>query len=417
MIIASVLVGCVVIGLLFWRDRAHTRTLADGSRLVLSGVRVGRTNVYLHGTFLSRSFGRFAPSNGWSVGTLKIARPTKVTVNSWRDSDVLSARFQLFPVSARADDFLKEPFYRKFRLLVIGDDGFSYVQEFQTQYQFKQYPDGIYAYLHAQKWPRTSRQIRIRLEERSSASNRDFREVASFTVRNPRRVEAENWPVSQPFRTNLPGNVDVEIGELLVRTIPIHPTDIWEHTAELPVRFTRNGQVLTNWGIHSGPMRDATGNPDLFTFSKIVTNGWSVFRIFRPLDPKHPWRFDVNFALDSNYPETNLFVFDAPWPMTGTISTNIAGELVSIGYVNTDMLAVELPGKPPHLRMSFVDTVDEQGKNLDERAGSWRQHGFWKLLSVRSQKQVNVRATIAIHPNYPASFILQPRYEVEGASN
>jgi hypothetical protein len=411
-IVAVVLVSCVVTGLLLWRDDAQTYTLPDGSRLVLSRVRVGRTNVYLHGSFLSRSIGRFVPSNGLSIAKIKIARPTKVTVNTWSDSnDVLSAQFKLFPASGRADDFLKEPFYRKFRLLVIGDDGFSYVHEFHSPHEFKKYPDGIYAYLHARTWPRTSHHVRIRLEERSSSSHRDFREVATFTVRNPQRVEAERWPVSQPFRTNLPGNVEVEVGELVVREGAIHSSDIWENTAELPVRFTSDGQVLTNWGIHYGPMRDATGNPDWFGAIKVFTNGWTVYRMHRVLDPKCPWRFDVNFALDSSYAETNLFVFDAPWPMSGKISTNFAGLPVTIGYVNTDMLAVGLPGKPPHLRLSFVRAMDDEGKNLAEWSGSWTQHDFWKMLSVRSQKQVSVRATVAIHPNYPASFTLQPRYE------
>src|SRR5687768_10112762 len=151
--IAFVLVSCVVIALLLWRDDAQNRNLSDGSRLVLSGVRVGRTNVYLHGTFLSRSIGRFVHSNGWSIAKIKIARPTKVTVNAWSDSDVLSAQFRLVPESGRADDFLNEPFYRKFRLLVIGDDGFSYVHEFHRPYAFKQYDDGIYGFLHAQTWP------------------------------------------------------------------------------------------------------------------------------------------------------------------------------------------------------------------------------------------------------------------------
>jgi hypothetical protein len=411
-IIAFVLVACVVAGLLLWRDQAQTRTLSDGSRLVLSGVRVGRTNVYLHGGFLSRSIGRFVPSNGLSIAKITIAPPTKVTVSAWSGSnDVLSARFQLYPESGRADDFLKEPFYRKFRLLVIGDDGFSYVHEFHQPYDFKKYDDGIYGYLYARTWPRTSHRLRIRLEERSTGSSRDFREVATFVIKNPQRVEAERWTVTQPFRTNLPGDVDVEVGELVVREGAIHSSDIWENTAELPVRFTSDGQVLTNWGIHSGPMRDATGNPDWFGGIKIFTNGWTVYRMHRVLDPKCPWRFDVNFALDSNYPETNLFEFDAPWPMRGKISTNFGGLPVTIGYVNSDMLAVGLPGKPPHLRLSFVKALNDDGKDLNQFTGSWTQHDFWKMLSMRSQKQVNVRATVAIHPNYPATFTLQPRHE------
>jgi len=410
----SVLVACVVIGLLLWRDDdAQTFTLPDGSRFVLSKVRVGRTNVYLHGSFLSKSIGRFVPSNGLSIATFKIAPPKKVMVNAWSESgDILSARFQFFPASGRTDDGSDEWFYREFRLLVTGDDGFSYVHEFQRPHELKIYPDGIYGYLHAATWPRTSARITIRLEHRSSESSRDYRELATFMVKNPRRVEAEIWPVPQPFRTNLPGDVDVEIGEMVVRkNTTTYAGDIWEHMAELPVRFTCNGQVLTNWGIQYGPITDATGNRDFFSAIKVFTNEWTVYRLFRVLDPKVPWRFDISFALDSNYSQTNLFDFDAPWPMKGKISTNLAGVPVTIGYVYTDMLDVELPTKPPYLRLSFVKAIDDDGKDLNAVAASWRQHGFSRKLSVRNQKTVNVRATIAIHPNYPTSFTLQPRHE------
>jgi hypothetical protein len=413
LIMAFVLVSCVVIiGLLLWRDDAQTFTLPDGSRFVLSKVRVGRTNVYLHGSFLSKSIGRFVPSNGLSIATFKIEPPKKVMVNAWSDSgDILSARLQFFPASGSPEKGSDEWFYREFRLLVIGDDGFSYVHEIQRQHELKIYPDGIYGYLRAATWPRTSSRITIRLEQRSSPSSRDFREVATFVVKNPQRVEAEQWPVTQQFRTNLPGNVDVELGELVVREAAIYPGDIWENTAELPVRFRSNGQVLTNWGVHYGPIKDASGNRDSFGAIKVFTNGWTVYRIFRVLDPKVPWRFDVHFALDSNYPQTNLFSFDAPWPMNGKISTNLAGVPVTIDYVNTDMLAVELPGKPPHLRLSFVKASDDEGRDFGSRGGSWSQHGFWKSLSVGNQKTVNVRATVAIHPNYPVSFTLQPRHQ------
>src|SRR5687768_6963504 len=119
-IVAFVLVACVVIGLLLWRDDdAQTFTLPDGSRLVLSKVRVGRTNVYLHGSFLSKALGRFVHSNGLSIAKIKIARPTRVIVYPWSDSDdVLSAQFQFVPAPGRSDYILDKPFYRKFRLLV-----------------------------------------------------------------------------------------------------------------------------------------------------------------------------------------------------------------------------------------------------------------------------------------------------------
>src|SRR5688572_18910767 len=128
--VGLVLLAGVGIGLLFWSDRSQTRRLPDGSRLVFSGVRIGRTNVYPHGTLLTKSIGRFAPSNGWTIGNITLAPPKEVRVKSGSDSEILSAQLKLYPASGRADDFLKPAFYRKFRLLLIGDDGFSFVHEF-----------------------------------------------------------------------------------------------------------------------------------------------------------------------------------------------------------------------------------------------------------------------------------------------
>jgi hypothetical protein len=195
-----------------------------------------------------------------------------------------------------------------------------------------------------------------------------------------------------------------------VRTEPIHPSDIWEHTAEFPVRFTRAGQVMTNWGFLSDSrIADATGNKQAFSAIKSLTNGSISYRLWRPIDPLHPWRFDVHAGRDSEFPETNLFRFTIPWRMVGTHATNFAGVPVNISYVNTRMLAVGLPTQPKGLRVSFVSAIADDGATANEYSGSWSQHRFWRSLSER--KTSNIHATVAIHPNYPLSFTLQPRYE------
>jgi hypothetical protein len=62
--------------------------------------------------------------------------------------------------------------------------------------------------------------------------------------------------------------------------------------------------------------------------------------MFRPLDPTKAWRFQVNVALDSDFPATNLFSFTIPRTLTGTIQTNLGGFEVHIGYNNADWLNV-----------------------------------------------------------------------------
>jgi hypothetical protein len=408
----GVLAICVVIGFLVWRGDSTSRRLADGSTMVVSRVRVGHSNVYTHGNFLSKTVGRFAPTNGLTIAGSTIPRPTQVKQIAWlagtQNWEVLTAEVRLLPRSAQVDDFLKPPFYRKYRVVLIGDDGFTYVQEYQ---QFKQYPDGLFSYINANTFPRTSRRLHIRIDQRESSSTRDFREVAMFDVKNPKPIRPERWVVEKSPRIKVGTDVEVEVGELVVRSEPIHQSDMWEHIAILPLRFVTGGKVATNWGIHDTRVRDASGNFDYFGSLRSVTNDWVLYHGFRPLDPAQPWRFDVGFALAENFPETNLFSFEVSWPMAGTNQTNFGGLPVSICWVNTDMLAVELPGQPAAWRLTFVEARDAEGNDLNDRSGSWRQHGFWRLLKVRSSKGMKVSATVAIHPNYPATFILQPRHE------
>jgi hypothetical protein len=375
-------VVCVLLlTVVLWPEASCTRTLPDGTTFVLSGLRIGQSNVYVHGSFLSRSIGRLAPANGVQI-------------------------LGVLPGSPRESVFLKPPFYRKLRLLISADDGFAFVQDFQG---FSKQPDGIFAPIAANAFPRDARVLRIRMEDRDSASNRDWRELATFSLNNPRPARVETWPFTNSPRWMLPNGLQVEIGELVVRREPIHPSDIWQYLALLPIRITSKGEAITNWGIHNGTVKDASGNQDGFSFGKVVTNDWMIYRIFRPLDPAKVWRFKVGIALDSNFPATNLFSFEIPWPLKAPIQTNFGGVQAQIDFVNQDMLAVQLTNKPEGLRLAFVSASDPEGSNLDGFSGSWGQHSFWRMLKLA--KTTTVHATIAIHTNYPVEFTLKPRFE------
>lgn len=397
---------CLVVGLVLWPGNSSKQTLPDGTVLVMSGVKIGRTNVFTHGTWLSKTLGRFAPSNGVGIAGFKLERPAKVTYTSPEGRESLTAQLRLLPGSPRENAFMSPPFYRKFRLLISGDDDFAFVNEFD---RFRPFADGRFAYVSPSTFPRDSRLLRFRLEERDKSETRDWREVASFVVKNPEPARIEPWKTERHPRLKLADDLELEVGELVVRHEPIHPTDIWEYTGLLPVRVIQNGKVRTNWGLHSGPVRDASGNYDNFTFSKVITNDWMVYRMFRPLDPAKAWRFQVNVALDSDYPATNLFSFTIPRPLTSAIQTNLGGFQVSISYNEADWLSVGLVSRQAETRLTFVKALDDAGNNLDNWSGSWEQYSSWKSLKSPSSGQVHV--TVAIHRNYPVTFTVMPRLE------
>jgi hypothetical protein len=412
---ALILIATICIGFLIWRDNSSEQKLPDGTVLVLSGVKVGHRNNYSHGTRVSKVLSRLAPSNAIHVAGLKLQRPQLVGRSAPEGCELLTAELWLGPGSPQEKTFTSPPFYRKHRWLISGDDDgdFAFVNEFNES---RKYEDGLFSLICAETFPRTSPRLHFRLEERQTNNTRNWQEVATFVVNNPKRARVEPWKPEHSPRLKLADGLDAEIGELSIRHEPIHPTDIWEYTAFLPVRVFRNGQWATNWGIPGGQVRDATGNYESlnFGFTKRITNGWTEYRMHRPLDTSKVWKFRVSFARDSDYPATNLHSFTVTWPLTNAIHTNFSGLPVKIDFVNTDMLSVELTNNPAHLRLTLLSAVDDEGRNLDNWTGSWDQHRFWKMLKLERTappKPVRIHATVAIHANHEAEFMLKPRYE------
>jgi hypothetical protein len=402
-----ILLVFVLAALVWWfKGDAVEQKLADGSSLTLSGLKVGFTNEYTHGTFLSRTVGGFATTNGLNVAGWKISRPVSFKLPGPPGVEILSARMQLKEGPSSSSALLHPAFHRKYRIVISGEREFTIINDFSN---FQKQSDGLFSYIQLWNFPRDSRLIRIRLEERGDSQGRDWHPVATFVMKNPRRVRPAEWKPQPPPKLKLGPDLDVEVGEIVVKDEPPHPTDIWEHTCLLPLRFTSHGQVVTNYGLHDGNARDSVGNLGGIAGRRSVTNGWVFYHGFNPLDPALPWRLELNFALESDIPATNLYSFTLPWPMRTPLESDFGEWPARISFVNDKILAVELPGKPEDLRLTFVEAFDDDGNNLDNRSGSFGQHLFWRYLKV--QKPTRVHAVVALRRNYKAEFIIQPRYE------
>lgn len=415
-VIALVLVVVVTFSVfLLWRGDSVKRVLPDGTVLVLSGVQVGSSNVYVHGSTLSKMLGRLIPSNGITVAKIQLQRPKVLTMPAPEGEEHLTAELQLRARSPQENAFVSPPFYGKHRLLISSDDGsgFVFVKDLMD---FRAQPDGLFAPIYAWSYPRDAARLRFRLEERSAWETRDWREVATFVTRNPKQVQVAAWKPQVAPRLKLVDGLELEVGELKVSHVPVHPASIWDDTGFLNVRVLRNGVMATNWSIKDGKTWDAIGNYDSFSYgsTKRIMNDWMEYRVHRPLDPTKVWKFKVNIARDADYPATNLYSFTVTWPMTSVIQTNFGGNPVAIDFVNTDMLSVQMTNKPAQTRLTFVKAVDGSGADISARTGSWGQYGFWqslKLPRMAGATAVQVHATVAVHENYEAEFMLQPRYE------
>ena len=100
---------CGAIALLLWRDGSTTQVLPDGTVLVLSGLQVGRSNVYAHGSILSKALGRLVPSNGISVAKFKLERPQFVVMPAPEGEEILTAELRLGPGSPQEKEMIRTP--------------------------------------------------------------------------------------------------------------------------------------------------------------------------------------------------------------------------------------------------------------------------------------------------------------------
>jgi hypothetical protein len=277
---------------------------------------------------------------------------------------------------------------RQFRVLITADSGFSY-----GYYPVRNFPEAKYAYFTAHDWPRTSRLLRIRIEEESNPAG-SFRQVASFSVRNPKPTKPPQWTAERSLKATLSGSLEVEFGNLLARTRPREADEFGPDTGELRMRVIEGGETLTNWGISSDSgFSDSAGNTGGFGEVKWSRQGYGVYPLlsFHALDPFQPWQFRITVERQAQFPETNLFRFAVPSGMSGTNQTNFAGVPVNISFANT-MLAIELPTRPKELRLSFVSAFGDDGTSIDGRSGSSRAHDFWRRLTAHGSS--NIHATL-----------------------
>ncbi len=111
-----------VVGLVVWNHKSAKQAAPDGTVLLLSGLKIGRTNVYTHGTAPSRILGHLVPSNGITLFGLKLQRPNIVIMPAPDGCEMLTAELQLVAAASPREHILvSPPFYRKYRLLISGE--------------------------------------------------------------------------------------------------------------------------------------------------------------------------------------------------------------------------------------------------------------------------------------------------------
>src|SRR5690242_3300622 len=92
---AGLIFPALIIGVLVRSRPAQQAALADGTVLRLTGVKVGFTNKFKHGSGLEKLLGDLIPANGWHFGRLALKRRTRMDWHSYSDATALTMEFQL----------------------------------------------------------------------------------------------------------------------------------------------------------------------------------------------------------------------------------------------------------------------------------------------------------------------------------
>ena len=427
----KIIAVCVVIVLaclaLTVKPRTKPVRLADGTLIELSGLKFGTSNAFVHGNGLERILGNLLPTNGLQLGPLKLNRP-KIANQYGFNRSTLSAEFRISgpPVAVGKSLLLNPKFYREYRVVITGPDGFPYVEEFLRP---TLYPDGAFIYVNSTSFPRRARILHFQIQQHDQQLA-PWKTLVEFEGRNPGRDEQRSWPVEMTPVQRLTNDL-----EFLVDRITVTPTHsnrweyFWQTTVNIPIQVKENGVLGTNWTLHQIQAEDVSGNSLFVGVAKQPVNDWMLLQGFRSLDPGKVWRVKADLARESEFPPEELFTFEVPVPPGGSFLTNFGSDVLKVGWVNSNMLAVELPEKPEGKRLIFVGARDYRGRSIDEHSGSWSRSRFWKSLKLPERvsrgdaqsaaagpgKADVITATVALTRNIPVEFTVQPQLNESSA--
>jgi len=384
----------VILVLVALHKPSQSVRLKDGTVLTLEEVKFGATNTFFIGSRLERIFWRVIPKGGFHFGRLNLQQPSKETFADPR-GEILAL---LFKVSGT--DVLKVQ--HDVSLLITAEGGHEYeVSIFPTVGRTFGRNQFLFSLVSA--FPRDERLLRVRVRDRKE---RTHSILGQFVVRNPVPPQSSSgWKTeSSPILRRF-GDLQLTLGDITAeKRFPVSPGE----TSTLPIRVLNRQTVETNWLLHSILLRDNLGNFCSSWSFKEVHGEWLRHALSGLLDPKNVWKVEAHLARDADFSPDQLFTFDLTIPFTASISTNHLGVPVTIAFVNTDMLAVEIPTNLTDLRLSFVTARNQSGQEIHDSSGNWNQHRFWRQLRLPSQGG-RITATVAIHPDYPFECIVQPR--------
>lgn len=392
--------------------KAKAAAAIGASVLLATGavtVVVEKTIVHAHSILEQRlSDGSMLILNNISFGeSHQVYRGGKRVNWNWPRHEQLVAEFKLVGGNIEKHPLVRPAFYRQFRVILRGESGIEYVQEF-VPFNFEKGPDGYYASISASSFPRDSRWLWLRIEKRDDGKRYDsWQQAAEFKVANPARGKNLKWIARPTPATNSEGGIDFVLGEITIKVVPNYTNDIWNHIVNMPTEVWKGGTLLTNWAPAYIQAEDASGN-------------WISFvgkRSHRSLDPRYVWKLDMDFEPVSDFSPENVVTVDLPEPSSSTI-TNVMNLPVTI-FWDGNRVNASIPTNNPNLALKYIRVANERGDVFTDGSGSWGQYQFGKgSFMTRNGNFVTeglqpTKVTLAVVPNVHMTFYVQPKLVVE----
>jgi hypothetical protein len=240
----------------------RTKQLPDGSILMLNRVSFGGTNEFTHGRFAEKILGNAIPAKGIKVLSLQLVRPTRLEFDCPPGKSEMAAEFKVVSTDAANHPLVKPAFYHEFRCVIRGESGIEYVHEFWAG-EFRQYPDGYFGLVIADRYPRESRRLWLRVERREKQDQGGpWKSVAEFSIENPVRSATQAWSADAVNTAKKIDGLEISLGQITVVTQAFSARDIWNHVVTAPFQVRSNGLTLTNWNATYVRVEDASGNWD-----------------------------------------------------------------------------------------------------------------------------------------------------------
>jgi RNA polymerase sigma factor (sigma-70 family) len=349
--------------------------LDDGSVLTLTRISFGDHH----------PFGRGGSKKSWS----------------WPGQEQLFLEFRLD--RNRGDSpLVTHPFFRQYRFRLRGGQGIEFVEQFEPEFQgFTKVGNAYYGNMETEIFPRDSRWLWMRLEQRDDPKHYDnWRPVAEFKFPNPGTNAKQPWTATPTPATNRVNDLDLVLKQVQLKVVPSLKNDIWNHIVTVPTEVWKAGIQMTNWGMAYCAWTDASGNSS------------GVMQSHRSLDPRFVWKLDMDFQPLTNFPPGSMITLDLPSPEQ-PVTTNVIGVPVTVSF-NNPWIDAAMASHNPHWSLKFIRVADAVGVPGNSGAGSWGpfnfREGYFRFGNEDALTSGDKPATVtfAVVPNVHTAFYTQP---------